>query len=107
MTIIFFGFTCYGWLLFRANSFSQIANFSQILFTQIPTFSLSIAKPTFAGLIGLPVLIIYEFCEYFTNDYTFYLKLPSLWRGALCGLLIFITIMGMSNESSQFIYFQF
>jgi alginate O-acetyltransferase complex protein AlgI len=107
MTIIFFALTCYGWLLFRADSFSQIANFTQILFTQIPSFSLSIAKPTLAGLIALPILIIYEFCEYFTNNYTFYLKLPSLLRGAFCGLLIFITFMGMSNEPAQFIYFQF
>ena len=30
-TLVFFIFTCYGWLLFRANSFEQIATFTQIL----------------------------------------------------------------------------
>lgn len=106
-TLVFFILTCYGWLLFRANSFEQIITFTQILFTDTANFTLSIDKPTLAGLFGLPLLIIYEFVEYFNKSATFYLSFPAVIRGILYGLLTTIMIMGMSNEPEQFIYFQF
>ncbi len=106
-TLFFFILTCYGWLLFRANSFEQIVNFTQILFTDIGDFSISISKPTLAGLCGLPLLFIYEIIEYHNQNATFYLRLPAVIRGVLYALLTTIMIMGMSNEPTQFIYFQF
>ncbi len=106
-TVIFFIFTCYGWLLFRANSFEQIASFTQILFTDIGNFSISISKPTLAGVFGLPLLFIYELIEYNNQSATFYLKIPAIVRGIFYALLTTIMIMGMSNEPEQFIYFQF
>lgn len=106
-TVIFFVFTCYGWLLFRANSFEQIASFTQILFTDIGNFNLTMAKPTLAGLCGLPLLIIYEILEYYNQSATFYVKFPAVIRGVIYGLLTTIMIMGMSNAPEQFIYFQF
>lgn len=107
MTIIFFIFTCYGWLLFRANSFEQISKFTSILLTDMTNLSMSISKPTFAGLLGLPLLMIYEFVEYNNGNPNFYVKLPSVFRGVLYAILMTIIIMGMSNEPEQFIYFQF
>lgn len=106
-TFIFFVFTCYGWLLFRASSLQQITSFTHILLTDVTNLSISISKPTLAGLLGLPLLIIYEFMEYNNNSPHFYVKLSSVFRGSLYAVLIIIMIMGMSNEPEQFIYFQF
>ena len=107
MTILFFIFTCYGWLLFRANSFQQIMNFTQILLTDITNYSISISRPTLAGLLGLPLLVMYEIAEYYHQSPHFYVKLPDIFRGILYAAFTILIIMGMSNEPEQFIYFQF
>lgn len=106
-TVIFFVFTCYGWLLFRSNSFAQIFNFTQILLTNFSWNFSGFVKPTFAGIISVPLLIIYESWEFYVGNPRFYLNFPSLFRGAFLGLLFFLMVMGMSNEPAQFIYFQF
>lgn len=106
-TVIFFIFTCYGWLLFRANSFEQVFTFTSILLTNFSLNFSAFTRPTFAGIVSLPLLLIYEFCEFKTGNPKFYLNFPSLLRGAFIGLLFFFMVMGMSNEPAQFIYFQF
>ncbi|HEY9641328.1 MAG TPA: MBOAT family O-acyltransferase, partial [Coleofasciculaceae cyanobacterium] len=105
--LFFFGLTCYGWLLFRANSLDQIVTFTKILFTDFGNFSLSMPKPTFSGLLGLSVLIIYELAEYQAENVRFYSRYPAVLRGAFYGILTLLILMGTSNVSAQFIYFQF
>ncbi len=105
--LLFFALTCYGWLLFRANSFEQIASFTQTLVTGANALSLSIHPPTFAALIGLPVLFLLEAFEYARGDHLHYRGLPPWARGALYAALIFVILLGTSNEPTQFIYFQF
>ena len=104
---IFFGLTCYGWLLFRANSLEQILTFTRILFTDFGNFSLSMPKPTLSGLLGLIVLIIYEFSEYQARNVRFYSQYPAIVRGAFYGILALLILIGTSNVQAQFIYFQF
>jgi D-alanyl-lipoteichoic acid acyltransferase DltB (MBOAT superfamily) len=106
-TTLFFGLTCYGWLLFRANSWEQIATYTKILFTDIGSFSLSMSKPTLPALIGLPLLLLYEAIEYYVGTVHFYGKFPSFLRGLFYAVLTLLIIMGTSNASAQFIYFQF
>jgi len=106
-TVIFFALTCYGWLLFRANSFNQIADYTRILLTDVGNLSLSMSKPTLPALIGLPLLLLYETFEYYAGTVHFYDRYPSLIRGALYAILTLLIIMGTSNAPAQFIYFQF
>ncbi|GFE70877.1 MBOAT family protein [Chroococcus sp. FPU101] len=106
-TGIFFILTFYGWLLFRASSFEQISQFTQILLTHFGEFTYTIQKPSLAGLIGLPLLIFYEILEYLHKNPRFYLSYPSFIRGAFYALLTLVIFMGMSNAPEQFIYFQF
>ncbi len=106
-TIFFFILTLYGWLLFRANSLDQVMIFTKILFGDFGNFALSIPKPTLAGLLGIPILFIYELIEYNTNNKHFYLRYPEIIRGAFYAVITIIILMGMSNAASQFIYFQF
>ena len=104
---IFFGLTCYGWLLFRANSLEQIVTFTKILFTDFGNFSLNMPKPTLSGLLGLMVLILYEFFEYQAQTSRFYSRFPAFVRGAFYGVLALLILIGTSNVQAQFIYFQF
>lgn len=105
--LIFFILTCYGWLLFRANSFEQIANFTKILLVDFGDLTLSMPKPTLSGLLGIAILFGYEVIQYYWGDAKFYLRYPSFIRGAFYGILTIVILMGMSNEPEQFIYFQF
>jgi D-alanyl-lipoteichoic acid acyltransferase DltB (MBOAT superfamily) len=105
--LFFFILTCYGWLLFRANSLEQVATFTKILLTDFGDFSLSMPKPSLSGLIGLPLLIIYEVIEYQFKDVHFYLRFRPFVRGAFYAVLTTIILMGVSNAPEQFIYFQF
>lgn len=48
-----------------------------------------------------------EFIEYNFDDRLWYRKIPLPLYGLLAGTLLFLTLMGTSNEPAQFIYFQF
>lgn len=104
---LFFQVTCYGWLLFRARSFEQIWNYTVILATHIGEFTTSVPPPPFATLIGIPLLLVLDAFEYRTGTAQFYRQWVTPARGVLYAALLFIFLMGTSNEPSQFIYFQF
>lgn len=107
MGVIFFVLTCYGWLLFRAVSFEQIAHFTQILFTDVGNFSMSMPRPMLPALLGLPVLVLYEILAYRAATVHFYYRYSALIRGAFYAVLTMLIVMGSSNAPAQFIYFQF
>lgn len=104
---VFFAFTCYGWLLFRANSFGQIASFTRALFLDFGNLAMTLRKPPLAAILGLPVLLLFECFEYAAGERTHYRSWPAPLRGALYATMIVILTMGLSNEPAQFIYFQF
>ncbi len=104
---VFFILTWYGWLLFRASSLGQVVRFTTTVFSFSGDFRTAIGKPTFAALAGLPVLLGFELLEYIAGTRTFYRSWPPAVRGAFYALVAFILVMGFSNETAQFIYFQF
>jgi hypothetical protein len=59
------------------------------------------------ALLGIPLLIGYEFFEYQANSSDFYRRFPTPARAALYAALIIILLMGESNAPAQFIYSQF
>ncbi len=106
-TLCFFIVTCYGWLLFRANSLSQIITFTKILVVDFGNLTLSIPKPPLPALLGIPLLIGYEVFEYQADNPDFLRRYPTPARGALYAALIIILLMGESNAPAQFIYSKF
>jgi len=106
-TLVFFQFVCYGWLLFRATSMAQIQAFSTELLTGPYTLSISLARPSLATTLGIVALCLYDFAAYRSGRATFYRAWPAPLRGALYAALAVLTLMGMANERSAFIYFQF
>ena len=105
--LFFFTLTCYGWLLFRATSLTQVIDFTKILLLDFGNFSLSMPKPPLAALLGIPILIGYEVMEYTSAQVNFRLGFPRPVRAALYATFIFILLMGTSNAPAQFIYSQF
>jgi alginate O-acetyltransferase complex protein AlgI len=106
-TVVFFQFVCYGWLLFRARSFEQIAAFTQELFMGNWQFGLALARPPLATMLGILVLAAYDLAAYRSGRATFYRSLAPWARAALYAALVLLTLMGLAAERSAFIYFQF
>ena len=103
--LLFFQVTCYGWLLFRARSFSQITRYTAALF-QAPG-SLTVPLPTLPAVLGTAVLLGLELLQWRAQDVRFYRSWPAPFRGALYAGLLLLVCMGLGNTSTQFIYFQF
>ena len=104
---LFFQLVAYGWLLFRANSLSSIGYMTTQLTYLDAWSSISIPRPPLATMLGLMLLIPWEAATFFTGKATFYLRWHPFARGVLIGILIILLVMGVNNESSTFIYFQF
>ncbi len=104
--LFFFAFVCYGWMLFRADSLEQIVAFTRTLFTSFD-FTLTMKRPTFSALLGVPVLLALEFLQFSARTPLFHRRLWIPVRGLVYATLILLIVMGTSNDSQQFIYFQF
>ena len=106
-TAVFFQFVCYGWLLFRARSQAQIYAYSIELLTGSYQWALTIAQPSLATMLGIGVLLSYDYLAYRSGRATFYRAWPIPVRAGLYATLVFLTLMGLANARSAFIYFQF
>jgi D-alanyl-lipoteichoic acid acyltransferase DltB (MBOAT superfamily) len=104
---LFFVITCYGWLLFRAGSLEQVTAFTHSLLTFGGGTTFTMSRPTLAAMLGLSILIPYEFAQHFAGSPQFYRRLPRPIRGALYATFVLAILLGTSNEPTQFIYFQF
>ncbi len=104
---VFLVVVCYGWLLFRAHSFGQIAHFTSLLVTDFGDLNYGGGAPRLSALFGLILLIVMELVQHWRTDSLYYRRFPAPLRGFLVAAMIVITMMGMSNEPAQFIYFQF
>ena len=103
----FFIFTLYGWLLFRATSLEQVVSFTGLLVTGSGGLDYGAAMPRLSAAIGLPLLITMELIEYNSGNRYWYRRLRLPLMGLFAALMLFLILMGASNEPAQFIYFQF
>jgi len=100
-------FTLYGWLLFRAESLADVGRLTTILFTDFGNFDYGAAIPRLSAILGVGLLATIELIQYRRSDQHFYRKLPVTLLGLYLATIVFLILMGMSNEPAQFIYFQF
>lgn len=109
MKIVGFGLiTLYGWLLFRASSFDQVVSFTTTVFTGRGGLAIAAALPGLSALAGIALLAVIELTQHLRGgDARFYQRLPSPLAGLAIALMIYLIVMGTSNEPAQFIYFQF
>ena len=107
LIVAFFQVVAYGWLLFRASSWMQIVEFSDRLFFHPVWTPLAIPKPPLAALAGILLIIVVDLAQYLSGSATFYRRWPVQIKTALYSFLFVVFLMGLSNTSSTFIYFQF
>jgi hypothetical protein len=106
--VFFFRFVCYGWLLFRASSFEQIALFTQTLLGFGPSGVASvIPRPPLPALLGMALLTVLQLLEHLQGRNEAVLRWPRPVQGAVLATIFIILVMGCSNPPAQFIYFQF
>ena len=97
----------YGWLLFRVSSLDKIISLTSTLIFDFGNFNLGIAWPRLAAVVSLPLLVIIEIVENYGGEKPFYQKMPvPIWT-AVYAAIIFCIAIGMTTESSQFIYMVF
>lgn len=104
---LFFAIICYGWLLFRAPSMEKIASLTSTLIFDVGNLDFGAARPRLAAMIGLPILLIIEMAEKYGIEKPFYKKMPVPAWTALYAAIIFNIAIGMTTESTQFIYMVF
>jgi len=102
---VMFHLTCYGWLLFRAKSFAQIATMSRALLHPLAGIPVEIAHA--AALLCLPIIVV-QIVQYRSGQLEF-LRLPwvpSVGRAAAYSVLIYCTLFHGAVPQA-FVYFQF
>lgn len=103
--VVFFQFICYGWLLFRATSFHQIAQMTRALLRPFQGYD-----PTLALRIGLTAspLVIVQVVQHVTKRLEF---LNFRWVPAEARVVIYAAfayfIVFRGGQPQAFIYFQF
>lgn len=102
-----FHFTCLGWLIFRADSVSQVGTMLGNLAAMDFALSITDSQNLWQlALLGVPLLIGQSLQEY-TKNLNFYSHLSLLPRTAIySGVVLAIITLGSFGQQ-QFIYFQF
>ena len=107
LAIFMFHVTCYGWLIFRAGSVAQIADFSRLLVTRpglSPTSWDTLVVPL--ALIVAPLLVVHIYQAKHDDDLSV-MALPLPVRYALFGAVGYLVLLFGDFEGAEFIYFQF
>jgi alginate O-acetyltransferase complex protein AlgI len=107
--VLFFQVVCYGWLLFRAQSFAQIRDFTLRLFDiSAPGWSdLTVAPVPQAAMAGIMLLFVWDMCIEVTGKNRFYEAMPPPARAMMWSAMLYFLAFGLTTTTSAFIYFQF
>ena len=107
MTAVMFHVTCYGWLIFRAQSARQIVELTRrVVFDFAPSVSALPARLAPLGLIVGPLLVVHIYQARHGSE-SAPLNLSPPIRYALYGAVAYLVVLFGSFEGAQFIYFQF
>jgi D-alanyl-lipoteichoic acid acyltransferase DltB (MBOAT superfamily) len=105
--LVMFHVTCFGWLIFRSESVSQIARLSQLIVTDFhpgPSTLRSLVVP-FLEIVA-PLLLVHVY-QARKGSESAPLSLPIVTRYALYGVVGYLIVLFGDFEGAQFIYFQF
>ncbi len=102
-----FHVTCYGWLIFRAESVGQVWRFTREVFTNLaPTASTWHSLFVPLVLIAAPFLLVHIYQARRGSELA-PMSLPVVARYALYGAVFYLVLLFGNFEGAQFIYFQF
>jgi len=105
--LVMFHVTCYGWLIFRAQSAGQVLDFTGRLATDL-TFTASTMQSLLEPLLWvvLPLLLIHTW-QARHDDEAAVFRLPTPIRYAVYGGVFWLVLVFGDFEGAEFIYFQF
>ncbi|MEM1230330.1 MAG: MBOAT family O-acyltransferase [Pseudomonadota bacterium] len=103
----FFQFVCYGWMLFRAESFDQIVQMTSVLFSsryEVTDFAIFALQQIL--LLTLPLLLFEAWIER-RQDRLALLKVSAPKLAAFYGYVVINLLLWVPPAKQVFIYFQF
>jgi hypothetical protein len=104
--VVYFHVTLGSLLIFRATSVEQIG----ALLGRIAAggaLALHLERPPLATAVAAPLFLCLDFLAYRHRSERFYRSWSPMTRGFLYAALLVLLLMGFSNASTEFIYFQF
>jgi alginate O-acetyltransferase complex protein AlgI len=104
--ISLFHITCYGWIIFRAQSIRQIINMTSSLFTGIAFTEFLNSSYFFLYAIML-FLLVYEIILYKKKDQLFIYRKNFYYQLVFYIILFFLFIEIGAVHDVRFLYFQF
>ena len=98
--------TCYGWLIFRATSTTQILEMTKTVFLGVGHMGSEVLFPAML-LNVIWLLFAVQLYQYFTKNLDAFYRLD-LWPiKSVTYVYWFYLIIGVTNYAKEFIYFQF
>jgi D-alanyl-lipoteichoic acid acyltransferase DltB (MBOAT superfamily) len=105
--LVMFHVTCYGWLIFRAQSVGQVADFTRLLMTDLVITTATAASLLLPLLLIVTPLLAVHIVQARHDDELAPLRWPRPLRYALYGALFYLVLLFGDFEGAEFIYFQF
>jgi len=105
--LLMFHVTCFGWMIFRARSVHQIAEFTRALLTDWhlgPETVAGLALPLVQVVTPLALVHVYQARK---GSELAVLNLPTVLRYVIYGAVLYLVLLFGDFEGTQFIYFQF
>ena len=105
--VLMFHVTCYGWLVFRADSAAQVGEFSRLVLTDLSASATTVRSLLVPFLqIVTPLLVVHAY-QARRGSESAPVSLPLVARYALYGAVGYLTLLFGDFAGAQFIYFQF
>jgi alginate O-acetyltransferase complex protein AlgI len=105
--LLFFYFHLVSSILFRSPSWDKATQMLGVYAADVGNLSFQAATPTASALLGIPLLLLLETCEYAKNRDELVRTATLPLKALVYAAMVLLIVMGSSNASRQFIYFQF
>jgi len=106
--IIFFHLICFGWLIFRAQSLTQLGEMLHVLmfhFRSTEEFAVYSNFRILGFFVCIPILI--QMIQYTKNDLFFILRSSTIFKTIIYVVLFYLMLNYGVSGAKEFIYFQF
>ncbi|WP_460225427.1 MBOAT family O-acyltransferase [Aurantivibrio infirmus] len=100
-------FACYGWLIFRADSLSQITILTKNLASNWTVESKILLSDGGELLMYVWPIVVFQIWQYFKNNLLFIFDFPVYVRDVIIAIIVYLIFVYGASESQGFIYFQF
>ncbi len=104
--LIMFHLTCYGWLIFRAQSLQQVGTLTAAVVSDFSPSSIDLSLLTPLLLYVTPLLVVHA-CEAWFDNVLIVRRLPVGVRYSVYAATLYLIVLFGNFGGSDFIYFQF